>query len=74
MFSSDHQSPAPHIRLDAHGRSSPGMLVTINGLGIQREIPGTLAPSGLVVDASEGKPHAETSEAKGPTFPVVTKR
>jgi len=34
----------------------PGMVVGIQSIGIQRETPGTPAPTGLVVDAAEVNP------------------
>jgi hypothetical protein len=40
---------------------SPGMIVTVTGIGIQREAPGAAAPSSLVVDAAEVNPASQTT-------------
>src|SRR4051794_39572765 len=43
---------------------SPGMVVAIASLGIQREAPGQAAPPGLVVDAAVENPAPKSGRAQ----------
>lgn len=48
----------------AEDQISPGVVVAISGIGIQKEAPGQTAPSALVVDAAEVNPAKPTKQAK----------
>jgi hypothetical protein len=45
--------------------ASPGMIVAIQNVGIQREVPGQIAPASLVVDAAEVNPRKSEAVAGG---------
>jgi hypothetical protein len=45
---------------------NPGMVVVVNSIGIQREIPGTPTPSPLVVDAAEVNPEEKAASPEAP--------
>lgn len=46
---------------------SPGMIVAVTGLGIQRELSGQTAPSTLVVDAAEINPRPSSTVSSQPS-------
>jgi hypothetical protein len=59
----------------SNDQMSPGVIVALTAIGIQREVPGAVPPSSLVVDAAEVNPaDAPTTTAGGqvslPSEPV----
>jgi hypothetical protein len=52
----------------------PGMAFAIQSIGIQREVPGTPAPPGLVVDAAKVDHEPAVHRATTPSKPVKSGR